>query len=559
MANTRPSSGSSGGGSSPVGSTATIIVSVESDGSDASSANRPAVLSGGDYSAFPFATLDAALRSLTHGLFHQAFVRVGAGSFVGATASGFFGGGIQSGRKVGLNINGTTALANFDVGPNYSTAGTGTNSTTLVLDSGDDPWEADTLTEFCLKITDGGGSGDDPVNFPVIRPIVANTETTIAVEPIPGMDETSDWEIVTRETKFSEIDPSTNLVCIQPCFNSCPIRISAVDFQSNNPIDSLVSSANNAYLELNACKFAQATDAPSVLSDCDSVFAMKFCDISNAADTLVRNCSTKVTLEGLWCHGASIVDLLDCRGGNVSLRSEGAVSHALRMVNAGAIYAEVLANNGGATAVYSESTDLVAVGTNLLTGSGNDGYGIQIEGGGLVDIAGADITGNTGDILFNSVPSTWVLAGSLPYGVLASQQGSAVLRTVHETAILTGNYEYLGGANFGGRAYFRGYINPSFGEAVVNLANATPFDMANTNRGGGVFNCTHASGTAILPDGAALGGVPLTIINIGDTTMTLQAPGPGVITGAATVPAGGVAMFVSLFGNSGKDFIRVAL
>lgn len=556
MAVSRPTTGGSSGGA--VGSTATIVVAVTSAGSDASNVNRPDALAGGDYSALPYATLQAALNALPKVLRHHAHVRIGAGTFAGAIISGFMGGGRSAGRNVGLNVIGSTAAFTPATGVATGTAGAGTTATTLVKPTAAANWTASNLVGKFLKITGGAGAGSDTTNFPVLRPIIANTTTSLTVDSIAAMDSTTTFQIVTMATLLEEAAGET--VCLQPCFNTAPIRLSALGFTSDGALDSLIASTVNTSLELDGVDLGFATDAESFLSDKDGDVLVQNCKLSAASDILVKNNSTYVELRNLYCNGGSIVGIEDSHSAKVSMRSEGALSHALRLIQVGRAKAEVVANNGAATAVYVEGTQFEAVGTNKLTGSGNTGYGLQVEGSGRVDVTGCNITGTLGDILFFNVVRNWVTHGSLPYGILEEHAGSAILNAAYVKALKEGDYLFSGAIDVSGRFLKYGYDNPAFGETAVNLTNATPYDMeTGGKRGGAIFNCTNAAGVAVLPSNCALAGVLVVCVNIGSQTMTLQAPSGGSISGTATVAAGAMAMFVSLFSNSGKDFKRVAL
>lgn len=556
MAVSRPTTGGSSGGA--VGSTATIVVAVTSAGSDASNVNRPDALAGGDYSALPYATLQAALNALPKVLRHHAHVRIGAGTFAGAIISGFMGGGRSAGRNVGLNVIGSTAAFTPATGVATGTAGAGTTATTLVKPTAAANWTASNLVGKFLKITGGAGAGSDTTNFPVLRPIIANTTTSLTVDSIAAMDSTTTFQIVTMATLLEEAAGET--VCLQPCFNTAPIRLSALGFTSDGALDSLIASTVNTSLELDGVDLGFATDAESFLSDKDGDVLVQNCKLSAASDILVKNNSTYVELRNLYCNGGSIVGIEDSHSAKVSMRSEGALSHALRLIQVGRAKAEVVANNGAATAVYVEGTQFEAVGTNKLTGSGNTGYGLQVEGSGRVDVTGCNITGTLGDILFFNVVRNWVTHGSLPYGILEEHAGSAILNAAYVKALKEGDYLFSGAIDVSGRFLKYGYDNPAFGETAVTLTNAAPYDMeTGGKRGGAIFNCTNAAGVAVLPSNCALAGVLVVCVNIGSQTMTLQAPSGGSISGTATVAAGAMAMFVSLFSNSGKDFKRVAL
>lgn len=557
MALSKPTT--SGGAGGAAGLTDTLIISVTTGGSDASNINRPDTLSGGDYSAFPFLTPAAAVASIAKILNgYNVFLRCGAGTFAGFKPTGFLGGGMSAGVKTGLHVVCSSAAVTPTTGVASGTAGAGTNATTVIKPTGENDWTASdpNIVGKMLKITGGAGAGSDPVNFPVLRKIYANTTTSLSVASISGMDNTTEFEIVSVATFFSEA--SGEGACIVPSLNSAPIRIVSAGFSNAGALNSLVQSALNSSLELCGCDLSLATDAESFLSDKDGDVLLDNCKVSAASDVLVKNNNTFVEFRDLYCNGGSLVEIRDSLNALVSMRSTGALSHALKLVDVNRARGEVVANGGAATAVYLEGTEFTAIGANLLTGSGNTGYGLQIEGGKKVSVAGSSITGTTGDILYKGVLNRWSVEGNNPYGLIGSYEGAAILSAIEGMIIKYGGHLFIDEVKFSSRIQGYGYFNQAFGTETINLTNGTPYDMTTGGRlAGAVFNCTSALGVAILPSGATLGGCEVTCPNIGDQTMTFQAPGSGTIYGSATLAAGSVAKFLSLFSTSGTDFIRV--
>lgn len=164
-----------------------IVVAVSSGGSDADTVGRPPKILSGDYSSLPFATPQAALDALPKVLNHDIIVRIGAGAFAGVVAHGFVG-------KGRLRIAGTKTIATLPQGATSGTAGAGTTTTTMNKPGAAANWNVDLRGRF-LVITGGGGASGDS-DFPTVRPIKSSTTTSLTVDPIPGMDATSQFQIV---------------------------------------------------------------------------------------------------------------------------------------------------------------------------------------------------------------------------------------------------------------------------------------------------------------------------------------------------------------------------
>lgn len=568
MAVSRPSTSSQ----VPLVSTGTVITSVLSTGSDAYTASRPldadrpredliptTYLSAGDYNAVPYKTLQAAVDAMPFMMRHNCYIRLGAETYAGASISGILGGGYSSGNYLGLTINGTYSNVTPTTGEVAGTAGAGTNSTTLVKPTGAANWTSSDFLGKFLLITGGGGAGSDPTNRPVVRAITANNTTTITVPTVSGMDSTTTFRIVSPSSILSEITGDT--VPLRINFNGASITVRGVKFTSTGSLTSLISSSGNNSLTLDGCLFAFNTTADGVLSDKDSDVLISNCVFSTGADAVVKNCARYVEGRGIYATGSGQLKYEKCLSGKMQLNSASSLGTVFNATAMTFLEAEIYAASSGAVPVYLESINYFeAIGTNKLSGGSNTGYGIQIEGAGLYRLTGSTMTGNSGDINLFGTATTWANIASATYGSAGNQMGTAIAYATVAKHLQGANYLFSGSIDVSGRFLAYGYINPALGETAVNLADATPYDMeAGGKRGGAVFNCTNASGTAVLPSGCALAGVEVTIINIGTQTMTLTAPSGGAITGTATVAAGAMAKFISLFSGSGKDFLRVAL
>lgn len=162
--------------------TSTLTVTVSTTGSDTPSTDRPARLSGGDYSAHPFLTIQAALDSLPRDIRHLTTVHVGAGTFAGAVIDGFVSGLAAEDDHPLLRITGTMVLASVTTGPNTGTATGGSSSTLVHTGAG---WTVNDLTGKLVRLVSGNGSA---ANSPaaqlatVLGRVLSNTSDTITLQ-----------------------------------------------------------------------------------------------------------------------------------------------------------------------------------------------------------------------------------------------------------------------------------------------------------------------------------------------------------------------------------------
>lgn len=191
-----------GGSSSLMTSNATLAVSGAGNDSDS---DRPARILGGDWSAYPFATVQAAVAALgrdTNGFYHR--INIAAGTYaVGLTGQGFSGGGV-------VDIVGDFVNATLTTGVNTGTAGAGTTATALKKPAAAANWTAENLRGKILLITGGGGyyadTFDNLVVYggPCMRRIKDNTTDTVSFESLSGLDATTTFRIVDVATLLGE-------------------------------------------------------------------------------------------------------------------------------------------------------------------------------------------------------------------------------------------------------------------------------------------------------------------------------------------------------------------
>ena len=174
-----------------VASEGSIITTVSTTGSDTPTLNRPALLTVGDYSAYPFLTIQAAINSLPKQIKHDLHVHIDAGNFTGFEVSGFTGNPVGS-TIAGLAITGAIGLVTPTTGPASGTASSGSTSSLTLIGAG---WTIDDFKGKFVRIVAGAGAGQ--------RTIVAtNTATvlTFAHKFTSSINATSQFEIYEPKT-----------------------------------------------------------------------------------------------------------------------------------------------------------------------------------------------------------------------------------------------------------------------------------------------------------------------------------------------------------------------
>lgn len=536
-------------------STAEIFVSVSSVGRDEASARRPASILGGNYESIPFATVQAALDALPKIARHSPHIYLAAGVYDGACVSGFTGGGWSNSEQVALKIR--TAFAEFapTTGAASGTAGSGTIPTSVVKPTGEDDWTAGDLVGQFLEVTAGGGSSGDS-RYPTRRKILANTTTTLSVATVTGMDETSEFRICAPAASFSE--NADDDVCLRIIGNSVPVKLYGGDFSPNAPARALVYCENNMDVTLMDGVIDQTGTVASIEASGGGSLTVDAVFSASASASISGVRTVNVDALGVAPGQISITKALNA---TADIEASDAPGSVLSVTST--LYADVTveANDGvgdadGATVYFADvfKCDCVA------TGSNNAGYGIKIEGSGNYYLTGSTIEGLNEDLLFDGTEVPWSTIGNVALGMYESHTAAARAIATPAKSVVLGNRDFVGSMDVDSRALFRGYINPAFGESALAVSSATPVDLGtNALLGGAIVNCTHASGTVTLPNGAALAGVLVWIVNIGTETLTVAAPSGGSISGTATIAAGAMGGFISLFSASGKDFQRVAL
>lgn len=515
----------------------------------------------------PFATLQGAIEDVASVIWHDVVIQLATGTFAGALISGFMGGGSRStGEEVALTVVGNTSLSSGG-GGGYTefAAGAGTTTTSIAKAALGVNWAENALTGLLLVVDPTSGIGT--TNQPVVRVIKSNSATALVVDTIPGMAEGVSVSIRDWDTTLSVA--TDDVVCLRVSDNTAPIRIRNLKFDGDGA-DYLLDAARNTKLVIDGCKFDYSTtETEAQLRSCQNV-TLTNCVFSGGPGATIAKCQ-EVSASGLSMSATGTLSITDAGRVDAQITSFDALSTVLSIVRAQTAQVELYADNGAATPLYLESVaDFTAVGTDLLTGTGNTGYGVEIQKAGRYVLTGGTITGASGDVNFMGNAVTWANLSSPTYGIAAENAGSAVASASYSKALTYGNRTYMGGVDISGRLLLFGYLNVSANTTVPALAAGEVLDMeagtidgvaSNFGQIRGVIEVASADASAIvrLPSGALIAGVLAGVINTGAAAVEVEPPVGGTINGAAsvTVAAGAARFFCSGNGNAGKDYFSL--
>lgn len=441
-----------------------------------------------------------------------------------------------------IRIVGATSLATLATGVNAGTAGAATSATSLAKPAAAANWTASNLVGKWLKITSGGGSSS---TVPVLRPILANTTTTVSVNTITGMDSTSVFEVVDLATLTDTIS-STDAVGIGASFCFGPVEVYGVSFGTAHAFDSLIHFADCVSVKVSACEINDNTATNSLLVERCGRVVIEHCRLSNSGDVKVRDWCQSVEINGCVNSAGGVISVEDCNKVDVTrLSATSAPSRVLSLVRIATASAEVAASSGGATPIYLEAVANFYQTGNLLTGSSNTGYGIEIALAGQYNLTGATITGTTGDVLFEGVNQRYAVELGTSYGAVASMVSRVVAQTVPTQTIVYGNTLFLNEVYFSSRVLFYGIFNPpqTTGLTATGSVSGDAYQLPAGEFYG--FSTVAAGTGAKFHNASALPGPRIIVDNNGANALTLY-PTSGTINGAAsaTVAAGAVAIFI---------------
>lgn len=480
-----------------------------------------------------------------------------------------------------LRIVGATALATLTTGANTGTAGAATTPTSVAKPTAAADWTADDLVGHWWLWTGGAGASSD--GSPIFREIWANTTTTLSIDSVPGIDDTTTFQIVDLTSQIDWVS-SGNKVAIDVRGVYGGVEIFGLDFSTAHALDSLIHAYDCfSPLKISGCKIAINTANPAILVERCQKPIIEHIMLSNSADISVVE-SFNVQVNGVTGDGGGVVSITDSHVAKATkIRSDAAPSRVLEMVNIHKAEAEVDANGGAATPIYLESCHTFSPIGTLITGSGNVGtgcFGMEIQGTGSYNLVGVDIVGDDGDLNFLGDATAWSLLSNPSYGIVSKWGSSAYGVAGYSKTLLRGNLGMEGALDVGGRLLTFGYFNLAANTTTIPLLAGYTLDMERSRvhhvsdglyyptgteapRAVCVVSCDAAGAKIMLPDGAAIAGILCIIINLGAFAGDIIAPdtayganGPtGSITGSiTTVNAGGISTFVSLNTNGGHDF-----
>jgi hypothetical protein len=209
---------------------------------------RPPVLTDGDYTAYPFQHIAAAVAALPLHLGGFTLrLDISAGTYPGLNFGGFIGGVLQ--------LIGSWATPTLTSGATSGTAGAGSAGSAVNKPTAADPWTASNLIGKRLIVTGGGGFTGDDALTEVVRTIKANTTTQITLDQsIPGLDATTTFEIVTEGTIINtaapiEIDGESCLLGIGYCQAELVLRRIKLA-NSGSPADNALITTGTRLVDL---------------------------------------------------------------------------------------------------------------------------------------------------------------------------------------------------------------------------------------------------------------------------------------------------------------------
>lgn len=210
-------------GASYVRAFGSVLGSVNIGSGNDDNALRPPVLTDGDYTAYPFQHIAAAVAALPlHLGGYTLRLNVSAGTYAGFNLGGFIGGVLQ---LVGSWVTPTVATGVTSGTAGAASAGVAVNKPTVAAN-----WTASDLIGKRLIVTGGGGYTGNDALTEVVRTIKANTTTQITLDqPIAGLDATTTFAIVTEGTIINtaspiEIDSESCLLGMSYCQASVMLR-----------------------------------------------------------------------------------------------------------------------------------------------------------------------------------------------------------------------------------------------------------------------------------------------------------------------------------------------
>lgn len=471
--------------------------------------------------------------------FAQTFsgnVRVWTGSS-GVNAGKLFQGTLSQLIGETLRIIGATALSTLTTGLNTGTAGTGTSATSVAKPTGAANWTASNLVGKWWLWTGGAGASAD--GSPILRPILSNTTTTLAINAVPGIDNTTTFQIVDLKTQVDEISGS-DLNGIRAAGMYGPIEIFGLDFSTNNALDSLISLSDCTDVKVSACNVGINCANPSVyIQRCGKV-KVEHCLLSASGDVAIIDGCRNVNVTGCVNSAGGVIEIDDfVKLDVVGLTASSSPSRVLSVIRGVSANIEVSASNGGATPVYLESIHKMTASGTGLVGTGNTGYGVEFAVSGNYNLTGCSITGTTNDVLFDGVnPGSWALELGTTYGRMATATMGLTAQTVPTKTLLYGNFLFNGSGDHSSRELYYSIFNPAQNTGITAagtvVGNAFQLPAGEFYR---IDTCASGAG-AKFHNAAALPGVRIMTYNNAANACILYPGNGGTINGSSSFSLG---------------------
>lgn len=406
--------------------TAGVTLAVTTDGDD-DNPSRPSVITTGDYSSYPFATIQAALDALPSLISYPTTITVGVGSFAGALISNI---GIK--ETTTLTIAGIRQASSPATGPSSGTASSGSTGVLTLAGAG---WTVDDLQGRILYVTAGTGAGE--------YVIATNSATDITVPNVVTFDATSVFQIEDLATVITSPRSGYSGGYVFEIYrNNINVILSDLKITYSSPqgvgvftsygdaiAQRVVVSVTDAYdgfksfsggrLAVFNCGFFGTTDhAGFTAYGADAILHYKGVAADSIGYSMRAVYGGQVTDSGdggFWFRATTRGVLLDdCnRTARITLLNghiEGA-QYGIHSTDCSANINGLDIDDTTVVTIYMDRSEIISSGT--LTGTGNV-WGLDLSSpGSLVYFSTAPtITGSSGDVtLDGSTATTWSSAG----------------------------------------------------------------------------------------------------------------------------------------------------
>jgi len=383
-----------------------------SSGSDAPTATRPALILEGDYSAEPFATIQAAIDAVPQTAAYSVTINVAAGDYQGFDLKG-----IQCGRG-NFSVLGAQGPVTPTTGPASGTASSGSVNSLTLTGAG---WTPDDFVGKFCKIVSGQGAGQHFI-------IATNTADTLtfAARMSPAPNNTSVFEITEPTTRLT-----TNGGFYSGVYNTgCTGYFYVYDFHIEGPSYGVVqlgtpSSLSLARVTAKGCYYG-FVGQDSYKAAWNQIGAINsgwggilYLNMGMAGNTGYEKgwLSVNAAQEGIWVSGCKV-------GGCQGVYSKGSGNNGIYLIESNATYYYAVlddnldglwcsasrafmyhcsASNNTKRGIGSDYGGRVDA-SGSLVGSGNGEWGVHagVGVGGLVTLTMLPtITGTNGDCTVN--------------------------------------------------------------------------------------------------------------------------------------------------------------